>query len=228
MKGAYARRASLKALRRRCTVAANALPRLHPMPCTPPRTRSKVPPTIFASTIPARWWKTSRESCAAIRVRPWPQPLWWASLPGAPCGMAAEEDAMTVPIRQTTSNGRTMSEVLQDIVANIQEIVHSEFRLAKVEIHEETTKAVRSSIPPVIGVLLSLYALGFILLAVVHALSMVVDAWLATLIVGAGVLVISMILVSVGRNRFKKVKVVPEKTVVTVKENVQWAKHQIR
>ena len=128
---------------------------------------------------------------------------------------------MTAPIRQTTSNGRTMSEVLQDIVANIQEIVRSEFRLAKVEIHEETTKAVRSSIPLVIGVLLSLYALGFILLAVVHALSMVVDAWLATLIVGAGVLVISMILVSVGRKRFKQVKVVQEKTVVTVKENVQ-------
>ena len=135
---------------------------------------------------------------------------------------------MTAPIRQATSNGRTMTEVLQDIVANIQEIVRSEFRLAKVEIHEETTKAVRSSIPLVIGVLLSLYALGFILLAVVHALSMVVDAWLATLIVGAGVLVISMILVSVGRKRFKQVKVVPEKTVVTVKENVQWAKHQIR
>jgi len=142
--------------------------------------------------------------------------------------MAAEEDAMTAPIRQTTSNGRTMGEVLQDIVANIQEIVRSEFRLAKVEIHEETTKAVRSSIPLVIGVLLSLYALGFILLAVVHALSMVVDAWLATLIVGAGVLVISVILVSVGRKRFKQVKVVPEKTVVTVKENVQWAKHQMR
>ena len=135
---------------------------------------------------------------------------------------------MTVPIRQTASNGRTMSEVLQDIVANIQEIVRSEFRLAKVEIHEETTKAIRSSIPLVIGVLLSLYALGFILLAIVHALSLVVDAWLAALIVGVGVLVVSMILVSVGRKRFKQVKVVPEKTVDTVKENVQWAKHQIR
>ena len=135
---------------------------------------------------------------------------------------------MTAPIRQTTSNGRTMSEVLQDIVANVQEIVRSEFRLAKVEIHEETTKAVRCSISLAMGVLLSLYALGFILLAVVHALSLVVDAWLAALIVGFGVLVISMILVSVGRKRFKQVKVLPEKTVVTVKENVQWAKHQIR
>jgi len=86
---------------------------------------------------------------------------------------------------------------------------------------------VRSSIPLVIGVLLSLYALGFILLAVVHALSTMVNAWLAALIVGVGVLIISMILVNVGRKRFRQVKVVLEKTVETVKENVQWAKHQI-
>jgi uncharacterized membrane protein YqjE len=135
---------------------------------------------------------------------------------------------MAVNMGQTTANGRTMSEVLQDIVANIQEIVRSEFRLAKVEIHEETSKAARSSVPLAIGVLLSLYALGFILLAAVHALAIVVDAWLAALIVGVAVLAISLILVNVGRERLKKVKVVPEKTVETVKENVQWAKHQIR
>jgi uncharacterized membrane protein YqjE len=121
-----------------------------------------------------------------------------------------------------------MAEVLRDIVANIQEIFRSEFRLAKAEIHEETTKAVRSSVPLVIGVLLSLYALGFILLAIVHALATVIDAWLAALIVGFAVLAISMILVSIGRKRLKQVKVVPEKTLGTVKENVQWAKHQIR
>lgn len=126
------------------------------------------------------------------------------------------------------TNGRTMSEVLQDIVANIQEIFRSEFRLAKAEIQIETTKVVRSSIPLLLGGLLSLYGVGFILLAVVHALSIVVDAWLAALMVGVAILAIAMMLVSVGRKRLKQVKVVPEKTVVTVKENVQWAKHQIR
>jgi hypothetical protein len=70
--------------------------------------------------------------------------------------------------------------------------------------------------------------LGFLLLAAVHALSIVVDAWLAALIVSFVVAVISAILVSVGRNRLKGVKVVPEKTTRTMKENVQWAKHQIR
>ena len=128
---------------------------------------------------------------------------------------------------QNMQNGRSMAEVLQDIVGNIQEIVRSEFRLARVEIHEETAKALRSAVPLGIGALLALYALGFILLAVVHALSAVVDAWLASLIVGVTVLVISMVLVSVGRKRLKQVKA-PEKTIETMKENVQWAKHQIR
>ena len=129
---------------------------------------------------------------------------------------------------QNVQNGRSLAEVLQDIVANIQEIFRSEFRLAKAEINEETAKAVRSSVPLVIGVLLSLYALGFLLLAIVHGLSTVVQPWLAALIVGVAVLVVAIALISAGRKRFKQVKVVPEKTIGTMKENVQWAKSQIR
>ena len=132
---------------------------------------------------------------------------------------------MPVPSMQ---NSRSMSDVLQDIVGNIQEIVRSEFRLAKVEIQQETAKAVRSGIPLVLGGLLGLYAVGFLLLAAVHGLSLVVDAWLASLIVGGVILIPAMILVGMGRKRFKEVKMVPEKTVGTMKENVQWAKNQIR
>ena len=79
-----------------------------------------------------------------------------------------------------------------------------------------------------IGVLLGLYALGFLLLAITRVLALVVDPWLAALIVGVAILVISLAMVSAGKKRMKQVKVVPEKTVDTVKENVQWAKHQIR
>ena len=129
---------------------------------------------------------------------------------------------------QNASNGRSIAELLQNIIADVQEIVRSEFRLAKAEIQQETAKVARSGIPLIVGLLLGLYALGFILLAAVHALSIVVDAWLAALIVGFGVGVISLILISVGRNRLKGVKVVPGKTIGTVKENMQWAKHQIR
>lgn len=129
---------------------------------------------------------------------------------------------------QPMQNGRSMGEILQDIIADVQEIVRSEFRLAKAEVQEETAKVARSGIPLIVGLLLGLYALGFILLAAVHALSIVVAAWLGTLIVGFLVGVVSLILINVGRNRLKGVKVVPEKTIGTMKENVQWARNQIR
>jgi uncharacterized membrane protein YqjE len=129
---------------------------------------------------------------------------------------------------QHVQNGRSMGEILQDIIADVQEIVRSEFRLAKAEVQQETAKVARSGIPLIVGLLLGLYALGFILLAAVHALSIVVAAWLAALIVGFVVGVVSLILINVGRNRLKGVKVVPEKTIGTVKENVQWARNQIR
>jgi uncharacterized membrane protein YqjE len=129
---------------------------------------------------------------------------------------------------QNAHNGRSMTEILQDIIADIQEIVRSEFRLAKAEVQEQAAKVARSGVPLIVGLLLGLYALGFLLLAMVHALSLVVDAWLAALIVGFGVGVVSLILINIGRNRLKGVKVVPEKTIGTVKENVQWARNQIR
>jgi len=129
---------------------------------------------------------------------------------------------------QNAPNGRSIAELLQNIIADVQEIVRSEFRLAKAEVQEETAKVARSGIPLIVGLLLGLYALGFILLAAVHALSIVVAAWLAALIVGFVAGVVSLILINVGRNRLKGVKVVPEKTIGTMKENVQWARNQIR
>jgi uncharacterized membrane protein YqjE len=129
---------------------------------------------------------------------------------------------------QNVRNGRSMSEVLQDIVGDVQEIIRYEVRLAKAEITEEGAKTASACKPLGIGLLLALYAVGLILLAIVRALSAVLDGWLASLVVGVAVLVVSMILVRVGRKRLKEVKVVPEKTIRTVKENLQWAKDQIR
>ena len=126
----------------------------------------------------------------------------------------------------TIQNGRSLAAVLQDIIANIQEIFRSEFRLAKVEMSTELSKLAKSSVALGIGVLLGLYALGFLLLAVVRALDQVVDPWLASLIVGGAVLLLSIVFIGVGRGRLTQVNVVPEKTIGTVRENVQWAKDQ--
>jgi uncharacterized membrane protein YqjE len=123
---------------------------------------------------------------------------------------------------------RSVADVLQDIVANIQQIIHSEFRLAKVELKE---KAERASKPAVImgtGAVLGLYGMGFLLLAAVYGLSLVMAPWSAALLVGGVLTVISLILVASSRSQLKRIGPMPEKTIQTVKENVQWVKEQIK
>lgn len=128
----------------------------------------------------------------------------------------------------TAQNGRSLPEVLQDIVGNIQEIIRSEIQLAKTEIKEEATKASTPIKLWIAGAVLGMYALVFILFTIVMAMATVMATWLAALVVGAILSVVSMALVSAGAKRLKHVSKVPERTVETMKENVQWAKNQIK
>jgi uncharacterized membrane protein YqjE len=123
---------------------------------------------------------------------------------------------------------RSMADVLKDIIGNVQEIVRSEARLAKAEVKEEGLKAWQAGQMLMAGAVVGLYAVAFILLGIVYALALVVAAWLAALIIGFTLLVLTGILISVGRARWREVHPKPEKTIKTVKENVQWMKDQTR
>jgi len=128
----------------------------------------------------------------------------------------------------TTQNGRSVPEVLQDIVGNIEEIIRSEFRLAKAEVKEEASHAAPPLKMMVVGVAIGLYALGFLIFTLVMGLATMVATWLAALIVGAVLGLIALVLITTASKRLKQVNKVPERTIETLKENVQWAKNQIK
>jgi len=125
-------------------------------------------------------------------------------------------------------NGRTVPEVLQDIVGNIQEIIRSEFRLAKAEVRQEAAKAKSPVIMSLMGGALGLYACGFLLLTAMLALATVMAMWMAALIIGAVLAGASIALFGAAQARFKHVNAVPERTVESIKETVQWTKDQSR
>jgi uncharacterized membrane protein YqjE len=128
----------------------------------------------------------------------------------------------------TTQNGRSVPEVLQDIVGNIEEIIRSEFRLAKAEVKEEASQAAPPLKMMVVGASIGFYALGFLLLTLVMGLATMVATWLAALIVGAVLGLIALVLITTASKRIKHANKVPERTIETMKENVQWAKNQIK
>jgi len=105
---------------------------------------------------------------------------------------------------------RTLPELLHGIAGNIEEIVRSEFQLAKTELKEEAAKASKPAGLIGAGLVIVLYAMGFILLGVVYALSNVMAAWMAALIVGAVLAIFGIAFVSAGKNKMKEVEAVPQ------------------
>jgi uncharacterized membrane protein YqjE len=125
------------------------------------------------------------------------------------------------------SGERTISTVLQDILANLQDIVRSEVRLAKSELREELAKAQSAGLLLGIGAVAASFSILFLLLASVYALSTVLPQWAAALLVAIAVAVVAGVTLAVGMRRFKTVEAAP-KTAASVKENVKWAKQQTK
>lgn len=122
---------------------------------------------------------------------------------------------------------RSISVVLQDIVRDIQEIVRSEVRLAKTELHEELTKTRSAILLIALGAASGVFSVLFALLTIVYALSTVIPAWLAALCVAVGIGVVAAATTIAGLRLFKTISAAP-KTVANMKENIEWAKQQIK
>ena len=123
---------------------------------------------------------------------------------------------------------RSVPDILDDIASNLTQIVQAQFRLAKTELKSGAQKAAGPGAALGAGVVFAFYGLGFLLLAAVYALSLVVALWLATLIVGAVLTFTAGILVGVGATQFKRANFAPDKTIRALEEDVQWAKQQIK
>ena len=127
-----------------------------------------------------------------------------------------------------SANERSVSNILQDIIRDIQEIVRSEVRLAKIEIRDEATKAKSAGSLLAVGALTVIFAVFFLLVTAVDALSLVMPNWAAALIVAGVLVIIAAATINAGMKHFRKIHPLPERTVEILKENVEWAKQQTK
>jgi uncharacterized membrane protein YqjE len=125
-------------------------------------------------------------------------------------------------------NGRSIADVLQDIIANVQGIIRSEVRLAKTEITEEATKAGRAAGLLAGGVVAALFTVWLLLLTILFALATVMPMWAAALLLFVLMAIAAAVLITAGKKRFTTVHAAPEKTIETMKENVEWVKSQTK
>ena len=121
---------------------------------------------------------------------------------------------------------RSVPEVLQDIIGNVQEILRSEMQLAKAELKEEAAEATPPMMTMGVGVLLAAYAAGLLLLAAVLGLATIMAAWSAALLVGAVVAIVAVLLINAGLGRLKRINMKSERLIASLQENMRWVKRQ--
>src|SRR5256885_4268846 len=92
---------------------------------------------------------------------------------------------------------RSVSEIVHDIVFNVQDIIRSEIRLAKAEMREQAGKASRAIAMLGAGALAGIYAIALLLATCVLGLATLAPAWLAALITAfvTGIIAVTLLAV---------------------------------
>jgi fatty acid desaturase len=127
----------------------------------------------------------------------------------------------------STREDRSLGELFAELSQQVSTLVRKEIELARLEVTRSVTKMGRAAAFIAAGGLLAYAGLIVLLVGVGFLLATLgLPTWLAMLLVGIAVIAIGGFMVWHFLNEIKKTSVVPERTVETMQDNVQWAKEQ--
>jgi hypothetical protein len=129
---------------------------------------------------------------------------------------------------QMESDERSLPKLLSEMTSEIGLLVRKEVELAKAETKQEISRVGKAGAMFGGLGLAGFMALLFLSFAAAWALDSLMWRGLAFLIVGAVYGVVAGVLYLQGRKQLQEVNPVPEQTVETLKEDVEWAKSRRR
>jgi uncharacterized membrane protein YqjE len=119
--------------------------------------------------------------------------------------------------------------LVKDLATETSTLVRQEIDLAKAEMTERGKRAGKGAGMLAAGAAVALLAFGALTACLIAVLDLAMPTWAAALIVTAVYAVIAGVLVMTGRNQLREAAPpVPEQTIDSVKEDVQWAKTRTR
>jgi hypothetical protein len=117
---------------------------------------------------------------------------------------------------------RSIADVFEDVVRDLQELLRAEVRLAKAELRQEARTFGSSVSSLAIAGVAAFFFFQFLLFAAVYGLATAFPLWAASLIVAGVLALVSAVLGAYGMKRLRTVHPVPPRTVATIKEDVEW------
>ena len=121
----------------------------------------------------------------------------------------------------------SVGELLGRVAGDVSALLASEIELAKVELREDAKQAGRAAAMLGAGAAAAWFALTLLSFAAAWALAEWLDSpAIGFLVVGVVYTAAAALLLVQGRNRVRAVNLVPEDTIATIKEDIEWFKRQ--
>jgi Putative Actinobacterial Holin-X, holin superfamily III len=124
----------------------------------------------------------------------------------------------------------TLTELLTGLMSDVMTLLRQEVALAKHELRAELRNVILAVVS--LGAGVGVAAIGglLLILMLVHLLQALtgLPLWACYGIVGGLFAVVGGVLLVLGKRKLARMRLVPQDTVETMKENVQWIKEQVR
>lgn len=123
---------------------------------------------------------------------------------------------------------RSLGSLFTELTRETATLFRQEIRLAKAELTDKAKQAGRGAAELVVGGLVVFLALQALVAAAILALALVVQPWLAALIVGIAVALIGTVALARGLANIRSDNLAPKRTIDSLRDNTRWAKEQLR
>ena len=137
-------------------------------------------------------------------------------------------DTRHAEVDVTDLSDKSAVELLRSIATDSATLVRKEMELARQEIVEAVSARIKAALAAAAAGVLALMALGFFALAGATALDNVMRPWASRLVVGGIFAAMAIGGMAFGALRAKRPPLAPEETKRTVKEDVEWARTQLK
>ena len=122
---------------------------------------------------------------------------------------------------------RSIGELLSELSKETSELVHKEVELGKAEMTQKLHQGMVAARAGAIAAVAALLTLGALTAFLIAVLAILMPVWVSALIVTVVYVAIASFFVWRAQQKFKQASPpVPKQTIETVKEDVEWAKHQ--
>lgn len=128
----------------------------------------------------------------------------------------------------STSDDRSIGQIIADITRDFRDLLRDEVALAKAEFNQALKKIITGVILLAVGGVLATTGLSALVASAILGLTAYWSPWVAALVVGVAIIVIGGILAMAGIRNFRAAEIMPDRTIRTLKDDAQAVKEGLQ